>query len=277
MIEANRRVSVWVGLLVAIVGVTAGAIVLFLGSATRVFGHNTRVTACFSDVTGLTPGAAVLAAGVRIGAVADVALGGSCGQRAQATLALDGSMVARLSDDTHAQLATVGLLGDRVVALRSGSASARLHAGSVIEGSVPTDANEVIAQAGHAFERLARIAGRLESVVADADIGGVLDDVATMSHTLRSLLERFDRQASIVGPAMHNVLRASRDARSMMAHLDRAAGDTEKIVAHVRAGQGTLGGVIYDPAVYEDLRTITGGVRRSFILRSLARYVLRHH
>jgi phospholipid/cholesterol/gamma-HCH transport system substrate-binding protein len=277
MIEADRRVSIWVGLLVAGVGITAALIVLFLGSAARLFGGTSRVTVCFRDVTGLNSGAAVLTSGVRIGSVARVALGGLCGARAQVELAVDGDAVVRLSADSRGQLVTMGLLGDRVVVLESGAASARLQSGSVLEGRVPPDASVVIAQAGQAFDGLTRIANRIDSALADTDIEGVLEDVAGMAHALRGLLVRVEHDATGVGPSVRNLVAATRDARNLMARLDRAATDAAQIVAHVRSGQGTLGGVIYDPAVYEDLRMITGRVRRSVILRSLARYLLRHH
>jgi phospholipid/cholesterol/gamma-HCH transport system substrate-binding protein len=59
-------------------------------------------------------------------------------------------------------------------------------------------------------------------------------------------------------------------------HLDRAGQAVAEVVDHVRSGQGTVGGLIYDPAIYEGLRTLMGRVERSLILRSLARFAIRH-
>ena len=69
-----------------------------------------------------------------------------------------------------------------------------------------------------------------------------------------------------------------RIARDLRARGIRESPDRpDFFVAYIKSGQGTLGGVIYDPAIYEDLRTIVGGVRRNVILRTLGRYVLKHH
>jgi phospholipid/cholesterol/gamma-HCH transport system substrate-binding protein len=62
-----------------------------------------------------------------------------------------------------------------------------------------------------------------------------------------------------------------------MQHLAHATGDIDRIADHVAAGRGTVGGLIYDPAIYENLRSIVGSVSRSRILRALIRLSLRHH
>jgi phospholipid/cholesterol/gamma-HCH transport system substrate-binding protein len=292
MIEAGRRVSLLVGALVLAVGTTLALILIFLGTATRIFGSTVSITVCFSDVTGLRSGAAVLASGVGVGAVASVALGGACDARARVELAVDRDVLERLSADSRARLVTMGLLGDRVVALVSGQARARLRRGAVLEGEVPPDASAAVAQAGEAFDVLTRIARRIDATLTEADLRHLLANIATTAQALRQVLERaergpgllhllifdprLERQAQAIGPAIGQVAAAAGDAQRLMAQLERAAGDLAQIVAYVKSGQGTLGGVIYDPAIYEDLRTIVGRVRRSVILRTLARFVLRH-
>ncbi len=44
----------------------------------------------------------------------------------------------------------------------------------------------------------------------------------------------------------------------------------------IRKGEGSLGALINDPTVYEDLRTVLGNVKRNFILRELVRYSISH-
>src|SRR5262249_42022243 len=80
-----------------------------------------------------------------------------------------------------------------------------------------------------------------------------------------------------VGPAAQKAASAVADAGSAMNELDRAAADLAQIVAYIKSGQGTLGGIIYDPAIYEGLRFIAGKVRRNAIRRVLGRFVLKHH
>lgn len=293
MIEAGRRVSVLVGALVVAVAVTLAAILIFLGSATRLFARSVHVTACFSDVTGLRSGASVLLSGVSVGSVSGVALGGACGDAARVDLAIDADAAARLSADSRAKLVTMGLLGDRLVALAPGRAPARLRSGEVIKGEVPPDASAVIAQAGEAFDVLVRVAHRFEETLAGTDVKGALADVVATTQSLRRLLDRaergpgllhllvfdraLERQARAIGPAVQRVSAAAGEAERALGHIDHAAADAAAIVGYVKSGQGTLGGVIYDPAIYEDLRAIVGRVRRSAILRTLGRFIIKHH
>jgi phospholipid/cholesterol/gamma-HCH transport system substrate-binding protein len=48
--------------------------------------------------------------------------------------------------------------------------------------------------------------------------------------------------------------------------------DLRAIVADLRAGKGTIGGLLVDPSVYEDVKVVLGNVQRNDVLRSLVRY-----
>jgi phospholipid/cholesterol/gamma-HCH transport system substrate-binding protein len=58
--------------------------------------------------------------------------------------------------------------------------------------------------------------------------------------------------------------------------VDRILGDLERIVADVRAGKGTLGALLVDPSVYEDLKVVLGNVERNKALRALVRYSIQN-
>jgi phospholipid/cholesterol/gamma-HCH transport system substrate-binding protein len=149
----------------------------------------------------------------------------------------------------------------------------------------------VIAQAGETFDVLLHIARRFDETLAGSDLKHILRSVTAALESVQRLTERaergpgllhllvYDRQLASqfreLGPAVEHVAAASREADKLMAQLDKAAGDVSQVVAYVKSGQGTLGGVIYDPAIYEDLRTIVGRVRRSVVLRTLARFVIK--
>jgi phospholipid/cholesterol/gamma-HCH transport system substrate-binding protein len=62
------------------------------------------------------------------------------------------------------------------------------------------------------------------------------------------------------------------DNGNLFANLGGAAADLRKITSKIASGEGSLGGIINDPTVYEDLRTILGNVKRNRILRALVRY-----
>jgi phospholipid/cholesterol/gamma-HCH transport system substrate-binding protein len=65
------------------------------------------------------------------------------------------------------------------------------------------------------------------------------------------------------------------DQQHMMKNLSAATDDVRVIVANIRAGKGTLGALLVDPSLYEDLRATVGNVQRSDVLRALVRYTIK--
>jgi hypothetical protein len=51
--------------------------------------------------------------------------------------------------------------------------------------------------------------------------------------------------------------------------------DARAIVHDVRQGKGTLGALLMDPSVYDDLRSLVGNVERNEVLRALVRYSIK--
>lgn len=64
-------------------------------------------------------------------------------------------------------------------------------------------------------------------------------------------------------------------SQQLMQNLNAMSGDVRQIVADIRAGKGTLGALLIDPSVYEDLKVVLGNVDRNKALRALVRYSIR--
>lgn len=103
--------------------------------------------------------------------------------------------------------------------------------------------------------------------------------IASSPRSTRSVRWRLWRRARSATPCVRRCAGARCSIRSTCRAIARWRWPSPppSSSAYIKSGQGTLGGVIYDPAIYEDLRTIVGDVRRNVILRALGRYVLKHH
>jgi len=60
-----------------------------------------------------------------------------------------------------------------------------------------------------------------------------------------------------------------------MGNLSLMSDDLRSIVGDMRAGKGTLGALLVDPSLYEDLKSAVGNVERNQVLRALVRYSIR--
>jgi phospholipid/cholesterol/gamma-HCH transport system substrate-binding protein len=61
------------------------------------------------------------------------------------------------------------------------------------------------------------------------------------------------------------------DLQTAAAGLRTLTGDLQVITTRLRQGEGTLGGLLEDPTVYEDLSSLLRGANRSLLLRNLIR------
>lgn len=71
----------------------------------------------------------------------------------------------------------------------------------------------------------------------------------------------------------HDVLYGGKgDSSEIIKNVAGLTADLRAIVADVRAGKGTIGGLLVDPSVYEDVKVVLGNVQRNDVLRALVRY-----
>ena len=73
----------------------------------------------------------------------------------------------------------------------------------------------------------------------------------------------------------HSLLYGGGETEDLMGNLTAISADVRHIVADVRQGKGTVGALLVDPSVYEDLKILLGNVQRNRTLRALVRYSIR--
>jgi len=111
---------------------------------------------------------------------------------------------------------------------------------------------------------MSRLAGNVDRGVTHLD--AVL---AATDGDGKQLLNNVSRAAKSVGRTADEIERSH-----LVANLERASGDLAQMAGYMKAGQGTLGALVMDPTVYEQLVQVLGGVGRSRILRALVRYAI---
>jgi phospholipid/cholesterol/gamma-HCH transport system substrate-binding protein len=72
-----------------------------------------------------------------------------------------------------------------------------------------------------------------------------------------------------------NMLYGGPGQEKLSENLTAASGDLRAIMRDVRAGKGTLGGLLVDPSIYEDMKSVLGNVQRNDVLRALVRYSIK--
>jgi phospholipid/cholesterol/gamma-HCH transport system substrate-binding protein len=62
------------------------------------------------------------------------------------------------------------------------------------------------------------------------------------------------------------------DSGKIVADLAAISGDLRIVMQQLREGKGTLGALMSDPSIYEDVKVLLGNVQRNEVLRALVRY-----
>jgi phospholipid/cholesterol/gamma-HCH transport system substrate-binding protein len=106
-----------------------------------------------------------------------------------------------------------------------------------------------------------------DKAVADArkligEATQVVSDVRTTPGFVHNLIYEKDR-----GEILANANAASGDIKLM-------AADLRQLIADARTGKGTVGRLLTDPSVYEDLKVLLGNVRRNDAVKALVRYAI---
>jgi phospholipid/cholesterol/gamma-HCH transport system substrate-binding protein len=135
--------------------------------------------------------------------------------------------------------------------------------------SVANRVDQAVNQVDALLEAARTGPGALHALFYDAQGGKAVGELGQAAAELGTLIH--DARTSPDG-AIHQLVYG--DAKHLFANLGGVAEDLKAITGTIRSGEGTLGALVNDPSVYDDLRTILGNVKRNFILRELVRITL---
>ncbi len=118
--------------------------------------------------------------------------------------------------------------------------------------------------------------GMLHSLVYD-EAGGTADDLGASIRELRASLGRLNQilaQVESGDGLMHDFIYGTESTdRSTLASIGGAAERLESVLRKIDEGEGSLGALVNDPTIYEDLKRVLSGARESALLRGLIDFV----
>lgn len=108
--------------------------------------------------------------------------------------------------------------------------------------------------------QIRRIINRTEAILATIE-----RDLPPLARDARSLTARLDRVAQGVGGDEQIAeLRATlHDVRTLTQRANTIAGDAQAITAHVRGGHGTVGALLMDEEIYDDLQEMVRDLKHN--------------
>jgi len=226
----------------------------------------------FSNVAGLSKGDPVTISGVKWGKVKDIRLGP---EDAIVTLVLDRPV--RLYTDYSIALKSVGLVGSRMVVINRGTKPPEIDPRlEKLRGMNLVDVSDIVGIMYDAILDLKAITEVLRVKEFQDILRESLKNMNRLSVTLSELMEEnrvemaetirdFRRSSSLlrelveqnrgkINVAVENFQRSSEDLSESVRKLNDLSESIRKLTESLNEGKGTLGKLINDPELYEDLR-----------------------
>jgi phospholipid/cholesterol/gamma-HCH transport system substrate-binding protein len=283
-----------VGLFVLVALAAFLGAVYALGARARLFESRYTIHADFTEVGGLVEGATVRLAGVQIGRVSAVTLPPHPGGKVRVDLTIGRQFSDRIRKNSVARIETQGLLGDRIVEITVGDASAPpVGPGEVLASRDPADFGRVISAGAETAKNVAALADALRETADQINKSKMIEDAASTvnklgrvvdqvehgrgwAHTLlyeepvalrrvndliattQSLIERVEKGQGAAGVLVSPDGTAS--AKRFVAAMDRLSA----MVEQPDREPGLLPGLLFDPkykAVLDDLRVVSHNLR----------------
>lgn len=250
------------------------------------------VKAHFSCANGLEVGNDVTLAGVKVGTVRSVGLSGE-GDGVDVLMEVEQGAV--IKKDSRATITLGGFVGEKYVEITLGSkGAAPLGNGDEVLVNNPLDLNAVVADAVNAIHSLAdfsaslaegkdflkslkeagpklnqtldsvqEIAAKIKAgegtvgkLIKDDDIYKKADAIAT------SLRDASERLAKIIGDNEEEIRNALAALKDTGPEIKAAVASFKEIAKKIQAGEGTVGKLVNDPKIYDDLAATLEGVRK---------------
>ncbi len=254
--------QVRVGIFLIIVLAMGTTALVLIGRSGNVFGERYQLVTLVRSAAGLVPGAEVQLAGQAVGQVDRVVLippedRPEGGQAVALWLNVRVSVQSQIREDSRAQVRTQGLLGDRLIDIRPGSAGARiLQDGDTLHAASSVDFDALIAEGSEAVGDLVEITSNLAELTrgvleGEGTIGRLVTDAALYDR-LVSLAGSMDTLVAVAADADGPVMRMLED-ESLYLSIRSTLTSLDSVAAGVARGEGSLGRMLTTDSLYAAL------------------------
>jgi phospholipid/cholesterol/gamma-HCH transport system substrate-binding protein len=277
----RNTIETRLGILLGITAIVV-AFILEMSTAQRILRNDMQVRAYFGDAHELQAGDPVKMGGLPVGRVSQIALDQNSGRVAMTILV---NKNTPLYDDCKATIKVTGLLGQNFVSIDFGTVGRpRLNAGSILQTYEQTDLNAVILRVDQAASGLAGLTRNFNA----ENLGNLLEPFKTFmeanSPNLASILLNLDVTSSKLTLAQgtagklineENIYSAALEAlnsfdsamlalKPLIAEMQSTLSGANQILIAVNAGNGSLGKITKDEALFNETLSAMSNLREIF-------------
>jgi len=251
-LDLEIKVGIFVTLGVALLM----ASILALGGNSSLFSRRASFASHFDRVDGLITGAKIVLGGIQVGTITDIAFDMEK-RDIKVTYSVDNNATQWIRQDSTAEIATQGVLGDKYISLNAGSLDKPLiQPGSDIPIRPSEGLSKLLTRSDQLMVTLTSLASSLDRVVksfetdrrSDTFFGGM----AATAKNAASATEKLNRELDDI-------------------QIKKITRNLGSILEKINNGTGTIGALVNDPGLYDDVKKLVGEANRNRIVRNLLR------
>jgi len=265
-----------VGLFVFVSLLVGAGFIVFMGGSTSI-GGEVRFKTFFTDVRGLNIGAPVYLSGIQVGRVTDFEFPT---EEIKQKAGFDTGIVAvlsiykqhrdRVKQDSESNITTMGMLGDKVVVVSAGTPSLpALEPSEMMKARQAKDLGDYFLKGGNLVDNLNQTAIGLNEVLAQLNEQGRVSAILANLERITKQLDKTTQNLNNPNSTLGGLIKGGPED-----DLGPALKSLRRIVEKIDKGQGTLGALVNDTSLHEDMRILLGGAKRSQAVRFLLRQAI---
>lgn len=256
------KVGIFVTLLIAVMMI----MVTSISKESSIFDSKVDIIAKVPNVSALKVGSYVELKGIRIGAVSDIRIVSE--DEVELTMNILEKELQWIKEDSHVSISTAGLVGDKYVEIYKGTKDARKFnpKKDFLTSEPGTDIKKLMDKGESIATVTDRILHKLDNILTQVGDGQeIITTIKSLSKASANLeVITSELKDAHIGGMVKNV-------NMSMANMNRSTAALERILTRVEKGPGTANSLIYDDAIYDDLRAVLGGAQRNKVIKYFIR------
>ena len=239
----ERQMQLRIGALVLVAILLFVGFVLSIGQRSALFQERYSLITTFSSTEGLAVGAPVRLAGVTVGNVTRIGFGPDPRDRRIAmTLSVERRVQDRIREDSVASIATIGLVGDKVLDITVGSYDRPdLKPGARLASMDSLDLSVLLQKGDRILDHVTRISASLDDFLAGGEQTGKRN-LNEALHSFRTTLIEVEKGQGL----LHDII-YGKEGGDLLGRVDRTVQSLEKTARAIETERGLLHALIYTP------------------------------
>ncbi len=264
--EHKKRVGMFVTL-----GIITVCLSIFFVGGSRVFKSQYELKARFGQIQGLTNGSVVSLSGIKIGNIEKVEFIPHQNS-IEVTMKIDKEFTEKITTGSQIEIRTQGALGDKYLFIIPGAIeNPPLSENSLIPNAPNTDLLSVLSEKGDRATTIFDILDDLHKITQSLLLENRMAKIPAQAE---GALKQMNVTLSEATKILHD-FRGEGDGKSP-SKISSIVDRLDKILGKLERGEGSLGALINDTTVHDQLKNLLGGPDSTHQTRSLLRTSIKH-